>query len=253
MTGRIIVDLRDLQTKRVTAAREDKIASGAQEGSKTAFAELYKLYSRRLYRTIVSITRSPEDAEDALQETFLRVHRAIQTFEGRSSVYSWLTQIAIHSALMTLRKRRSRLEILFDPASNAYAETHGFKLEDSASNPEGLCDLNQRWFQLVQALGRLDESLAGPIRMRIARGASVKEIGRTLNLSEGTVKVRLYRARLRLSAALRSGGRKSEKSFQGLLAVPSPHIERDLDTSYSRSSARNDCQALSLTARGRIN
>lgn len=227
-------------------AGEEKIVTAAQEGLQTAFAELYKMYSRRLYRTIVSITKSPDDAEDALQETFLRVHRAIHTFEGRSSVYSWLTRIAINSALMMLRKRRSRLEILFDLGPAAHADTFGFELEDSAPSPERLCDISQRWARLLQALGGLDESLAGPIRMQIVKGASVKEIGRTLNLTEVTVKVRLHRARLRLSAAYRSADRKREEIRRGLSCNPSPENERDLAVSRTPDYLRRDDSQVSV-------
>ena len=228
---------RNFQTKRLMGTGADKIVSAAQEGSQAAFAELYTMYSRRLYRTIVSITKSPEDAEDALQETFLRVHRAIHTFEGRSSIYSWLMRIAINSALLTLRKRRSRLEILFDPRPAAQADTFGFELEDSAPSPERLCDISQRWVRLLQALGRLDEPLAAPIRMQIIKGASVKEIGRTLNLTEVTVKVRLYRARLRLSAAHRSADRKREEICRGLSSSTSPENEGSCGVAHSRLSA----------------
>jgi RNA polymerase sigma-70 factor, ECF subfamily len=227
MKRRKQADLQDFHTTRVAGTRDARIVSAVQEGSHLAFAELYKLYSRRLYHTIVSITKSPEDAEDALQETFLRVHRAIHTFEGRSSVRSWLTRIAINSALLTLRKRRSRLEVLFDPCPDASSGTYGFEFEDSAPSPERLCDISQRRLRLFQALGTLDEPLAGPIRMQITKGASVKEIGRTLNLTVGNVKVRLHRARLRLSAACRAAERKRRRSFPGFLATSSPGNERE--------------------------
>jgi RNA polymerase sigma-70 factor, ECF subfamily len=210
-------EFRDGHSTRLMGERENKIVSAAQKGSHTAFADLYKLYARRLYYTIFSITKSPEDAEDALQETFLRAHRAIRTFEGRSSVFSWLMRIAVNSALMTLRKRRSRLEILFDPSSDGLADKYSFDLEDSAPGPERLCDMSQRWLRLLQALGELDESLSGPIWMQITKGASVKEIGRTFDLTDVAVKVRLHRARLRLSAACRAVDKRAAKSFKGKL------------------------------------
>jgi len=67
----------------------------AQVESPIAFQNLYALYSSRLYKSIVSITKNPQDAEDALQDTFLRAYVAIDTFEGKSSIYSWLTRIAM--------------------------------------------------------------------------------------------------------------------------------------------------------------
>jgi DNA-directed RNA polymerase specialized sigma24 family protein len=81
------------QTVEQVIAPVDEIVAAAQSGSPAAFGELHSIYSRRLYQTIYSITRNPHDAEEALQDTFLRAYLAIKTFEGKSKVYSWLTRI----------------------------------------------------------------------------------------------------------------------------------------------------------------
>src|ERR1700761_665992 len=91
----------------VTTPIDDTVLA-AKAGSAAAFAELYSTYSRRLFQTILSITRNPHDAEEALQETFLRAYLAIKTFEGKSQIYTWLTRIAVNTALMVLRKKRVR-------------------------------------------------------------------------------------------------------------------------------------------------
>jgi RNA polymerase sigma-70 factor (ECF subfamily) len=179
--------------------RDSEIVTAARTGSPGAFAELHAIYSRRLYNTIIAITKTPEDAEDALQETFLRVHLAIHAFEGRSSLYTWLTQIAINSALRVLRKRRTRPEVLFDPQPDSAAETVSFEIKDSAPNPEQACELRQRQDEVLRAMHKLSACLRGTIRMRMATGWSVKEISQALNISESAVKTRLHRARLRLS------------------------------------------------------
>jgi len=181
----------------------NEVVSAAQAGSPGAFAELYALYSRRLYRTIIAITRNSEDAEDALQETFLRAYLAIQTFEGRSTFYSWLTRIAINSALMLLRRRRARPEVLIDSEPDAPAETICFEFQDPSPTPEQVYVLRHRRVTLVRAIRSLDSSLRRPIQMRITTDSSIKEIGRALNISEAAVKTRLHRARLRLSAICR--------------------------------------------------
>src|SRR3954452_23188228 len=92
--------------KQQVATRDQQLVLAAQSGSSAAFAEIRALYAQRLYRRIALIIRNREDAEDALQDTFLHAYLAIPTFEGRSSIYSWLTRIAINSALMVLRRRR---------------------------------------------------------------------------------------------------------------------------------------------------
>jgi RNA polymerase sigma-70 factor, ECF subfamily len=180
---------------RVDDRRVEEIALAAQAGSPGALAELHAIYSRRLYKTVMSITKHPQDAEDALQETFLRAHLAIHAFEGRSNIYTWLTRIAINSALAILRKRRARPEILFDRQPNAGVETQSFEIRDPAPNPEQNYDLCQRRVRLLRAIHDLDVQLRKPLQMQIAKGLRVKEISQELNLSEAAVKTRLHRAR----------------------------------------------------------
>jgi RNA polymerase sigma-70 factor (ECF subfamily) len=179
----------------------DDIVVADQAGSPAAFAELHSVYSGRLYKTILSITRNPHDAEEALQETFLRAYLAIKTFEGRSKIYTWLTRIAVNSALMALRKQRVRSEVLFDPQPDDRSEAIAFEVKDSAPNPEELCVLHQRQLNTLRAIRRLSPHLQAPIRMQIMREWSIREISRALNISEAAVKSRLYRARQQLSTA----------------------------------------------------
>jgi len=180
-------------------APHDEIVSASEGGSPVTFEELHTIYSRRLYRTIVGITKNPEDAEDALQEAFLRAHLALHTFKGGSSIYSWLTRIAINAALSLLRKRRSRPEISFDIQTHAQSETIFFEVEDCAPNPEDSFDLHQRQLQTLRAIHLLKPGLQAPIRMQLMHGWSLREISLALNISEAAVKTRLHRARRRLS------------------------------------------------------
>ena len=195
--------LLNLGTTDQTIAAIDDVVSAARSGSSEAFRELHVLYSRRLYKTIVAIMKSPQDAEDALQDTFLRAYLAIHKFEGRSNIYSWLTRIAINSALTILRKRRARVEVSFGPHVDGELETLSFEVRDSSPNPEEACELDQRRLETLRAIGRLDPLLQAPIRMQLTHGWSLREISRALNISEASAKSRMYRARQRLSAAHR--------------------------------------------------
>jgi RNA polymerase sigma-70 factor, ECF subfamily len=192
--------LLDHTAERVIAPVDD-IVLAAQAGSPAAFAELYSIYSGRLYRTILSITRNPLDAEEALQETFLQAYLAIKTFEAKSKIYTWLTRIAVNSALMLLRKRRARPEVLFDPQPDDRCETIFFEPKDPAPNPEEAYDLCQRQIKALRAIRRLDPKLRAPIRMQMKHGWSLREISQALNISEAAVKARLYRARQQLSTS----------------------------------------------------
>ena len=183
-----------------------KIVSAPHADGQVALEELHAIYSRRLYRRIVAITKNPDDAEDVLQETFLRAYLARETFEGRASIYSWLTRIAINSALMVLRKRRVRSEFLFDPHPDDRGESISFEFRDSAPNPEELCVLHQHQLKALHALRGLRPHLREPIRMQVTHGWSIREISRTLDISEAAVKSRLHRARQRLSTTYNEEG-----------------------------------------------
>jgi len=187
-------------TKRSVVAGADGVVA-AQVDSPVAFQNLYALYASRLYKSIFRVTKNAQDAEDALQDTFLRAYLAIHTFEGKSSIYSWLTRIAINSALTILRRRRVRPEILFDPQPDPQFESQAFQIKDTALNPEEACYLKQRQVKTRRAIRRLDPQLRAPLRLQLVQGLSVNEISGALNISVATVKARLYRARKRLSEA----------------------------------------------------
>jgi RNA polymerase sigma-70 factor (ECF subfamily) len=184
----------------LASRHKDPLVTAVQAGTPEAFAQLYALYSPRLYRTITVITKNREDAQDALQETFLRAHLRVHAFEGRSSIYSWLSRIAINCALMILRKRRTRPEMLLDPQpDHRRRETTFFEVKDSALNPEDAYDLRQRQTKTLLAIRRLDPKLQEALRMQMKHEWSVKEISQALNISKAAAKSRLYRARQQLA------------------------------------------------------
>jgi len=176
-----------------------ELVAAAKGGSKAAFEELQSRYSRRLYTRIQFITRNHEDAEDALQETFLHAYLALNSFEGRSQFASWLTRIAINSALMVLRRRRIRAEVSFEPPSEPCEPAQAIDVRDTALNPEQLYDLRQRSYCALRAVGNLNISLRTPLTTWIEQECSMKEVARTLGLSLPAVKSRVCRARKQLT------------------------------------------------------
>jgi RNA polymerase sigma-70 factor (ECF subfamily) len=175
------------------------LVAAARAGSNAAFEELQSRYTRRLYRRIISITKNHEDAEDALQDTFLRAYLALNTFEGRSQFASWLTRIAINSALMVLRRRRSRPEVPFEPLPDSGKPSQKVDVRDTALNPEQHYDLRQRSYRALRAIGKLNVNLRTPMTTWIERECSMKEVARTLGLSLPAVKSRMCRARKQLT------------------------------------------------------
>src|ERR1700761_4481348 len=110
--------LSDEEVAREVASHHNLVAA-ARSGSPAAFTQLREICAQRVYRKLLAITKNREDAEDALQDTFLQAYMALHTFEERSSFYTWVTRIAINSALMVLRRRRTRAEISYDGPTDA--------------------------------------------------------------------------------------------------------------------------------------
>lgn len=186
---------------KTSANGDSELVAAARAGSNAAFEELQKRYSHRLYRRIQSITKNREDAEDALQDKFLRAYSALGSFEGRSQFSSWLTRIAINSALMVLRRRRRRAEVSFEPSWESGEVTPAFDLHDTALNPEQLYDLRQRFDCAVREIGKLKINLRTPMTTWIEQECSLREVAQSLDLSLATVKARLFRARRQLTCS----------------------------------------------------
>jgi RNA polymerase sigma-70 factor (ECF subfamily) len=178
--------------------RDEELLRAAKAGSHAAFAELERIHSRHLYRRILSMTKSREDAEDALQDAFLCAYRALPSFEGRSRFSTWLTRIAVNSALMVLRKRRLRQEILVEQRSGIDEDSPSFDVRDDGLSPEQLCDQHQRCEAVLSAVQRLDPILRNALSIRISQENSIEEIAQRLGVSSAAVKARLHRARLLL-------------------------------------------------------
>jgi len=202
-----ISEIRGMKGDEDAASRVLELVGAARAGSNAAFEELQSRYSSRLYRRIQSITRNHEDAEDALQETFLRAYLALDSFEGRSQFASWLTRIAINSALMVLRRRRARAEVPFEPASESGEPVVTIDVRKRTLDPEQLYDLRQRSYCALRAIGRLNDRLRSPMATLIERECSMKEVASTLDLSLAAVKSRVYRARRQLTCSATFGRR----------------------------------------------
>jgi RNA polymerase sigma-70 factor, ECF subfamily len=187
-------------------ARDRGLLLGTKSGSSSAFAELQRTHSRRVYKKILSITRNREDAEDALQDALLSAYLALPSFEGRAKLSSWLTRIGINSALMILRRRRRRPEM---PLEQQDPEGEGacVDVRDDALDPEQIYDQQQRCHAIRCALQGLDAKSRAAMGIRMSGEHSMKKIAQELGVSEASVKARIHRARKRLLgfAAFRAG------------------------------------------------
>lgn len=169
-------------------------------GSGMAFEQLYALHASAIYRVTLSITRDPSDAEDAMQDAFLRAYLNLDKFRNESPFYSWLVRIAINSSLELLRKRRRR-EFLLEDYSDPESDVVTIEVADSRPNPEGSFSLKQTHIRLERSLKVLPKRLRVVAELRILQEQSIHEISAILGISQNAAKSRLHRARKRIASA----------------------------------------------------
>ena len=179
---------------------EGQLLASAKSGQAAAFAELCQPHAEKILRATYRITKNREDAEDAVQDSFLKALLHIEHFAGRSSFSTWLTSIVINSALMILRKRRNSCEIPGEDSRDSGAVGWCQEIEDSAANPEKQY-LAQERERLVRSVIRgLRPGSRGVLEMKHFQDYSVEEIARMEGISVGAVKARLFHAGMALRA-----------------------------------------------------
>ena len=195
---------------------ERTLLDQARVGNHEAFETLIKHYDKKILRLTFRITGNREDADDALQESFMKAYLNLGLFHGDSRFYTWLARIAVNEALTKLRKHVNHRQVSLE-------ENPPQCFVDSAETPEQRCARAERRRLLSQAVEELEPSLRAAIALRYGDELSNAEIGRRLNLSVPAVKSRLMRARMRLrqqlwqhvdGGAVRHGRRRGPLEFR---------------------------------------
>lgn len=171
-------------------------------GDRAEFARLVDAYSAPIYRLGLKILGNPQDAEDVLQNTFLNALTHLSSFEGRSSLSTWLYRIASNEALMQIRRKRKNVSIedLQTEGSDEGILPEIFM--DWSALPESELITEESKAKLDEAVSKLPESLRLVFVLRDVEGVSIKETAEILNLTETNVKTRLLRARMALREQL---------------------------------------------------
>ena len=183
------------------ALGDDALVLAAQTGDEGAFTELWIRHSEMVLRVLMRVTKNREDAEDALQEAFLKAFAHLGTFESRAKFSTWLIRIAVNSGLMILRRQRSRPTVSID--SQFDGETwKQWDVEDRTLDIEGSYLRAERAGFIESAMNRLRPSLSDVIRHQLLNGCSVAETAERQGLTVGATKSRLVRARNALRESL---------------------------------------------------
>lgn len=198
----------------VSGFDESALVARAQSGDMTAFSELVQHYDRRVFRMAKQITQNDDDAEDVLQETFLKAYTHLGDFHGNSKFYTWLVRIAVNEALMKLRKRRSDRTVPLDEPIDTGEDEVVREIAVWDQNPEDTYSREELAEVLDQAIQSLKPTYRTVFILRDIEEMSIEETAEALGLSISAVKSRLLRARLQLREKLtRQFKRKGDDAF----------------------------------------
>src|SRR5271165_3942297 len=186
-----------------TVAKEDEhlLVAAAKGGDLSAFNELVSRYERKIFRLTMNITRNREDAEDAMQDAFLKSYSHLKTFQGDSRFYTWLVRIAANEALMRLRKRRPGQFSLDEPIEGD-EDLMPRELQDWGPGPEQRFAQTEMREILSSVIDELEPEYRTVFVLRDIEELSTEETADAVGISVPAVKSRLLRARLKLRQKL---------------------------------------------------
>lgn len=181
---------------------ESALVARAKAGDDLAFTELVNHYERRIFRLAKHITQSDEDAEDVLQESFMKAYGNLESFQGNSKFYTWLVRIAVNEALMKLRKRKSDKTVSLDEQLDTGEDTVVREIAVWDETPEQKYSQDEMRGILDEAVSSLEPIYRVVFQLRDVDELSTEETAEALGISIPAVKSRLLRARLQLREKL---------------------------------------------------
>jgi len=196
---------------------ESALVAQAKAGDQNAFAELVNRYERKIYRLAKNITRNDEDAEDVLQDAFLKAYTHLDNFKGDSKFYTWIVRIAVNEALMRLRKRKTDRTVPLDEPVELGEETVQREIAVWEDNPEQQYS-QEEWRRILdEAVESLKPDFRTVFVLRDIEELSTEETAETLGISVPAVKSRLLRARLALRETLTRQFKRKGENLLGYL------------------------------------
>src|SRR3984885_5737275 len=234
---------------RAVASDDLELVHACKKGDVAAFEKLVKRYDRRLLRISQTVTRNREDAEDAVQEAFLKAFQNLAAFREDSQFSTWLIRITVNQSLMKLRKHHTQKEVSLDEDFQADGRVVPLDVPDRAPNPEQLCWASELREILVRTVEELRPILRTVFVLRDVEGLSIAQTAQKLNLSQAAVKARLWRVRLHLRERLNRYFAErttltpeeldsTSRGTKKLIALFAECLRSSIPRSYSTSIAR---------------
>jgi RNA polymerase sigma-70 factor (ECF subfamily) len=176
-----------------SAATDEVLVAAAKLRDHHAFVELWTRHSRKAFNVAYRVTGNQDDAEDAIQDAWMKAYMHLDTFDGRAKFSTWLTRIAINSSLMILRRKRARSETSMEIKDGDTGQH--WEVADQTKNVEELYARHERVEHLKRAICRLHPTLRNVVEIRQSNDRSVKEVAALAGISVAATKSRLLRAR----------------------------------------------------------
>ena len=183
-------------------SEEMQLVRRAKRGDVQAFEELVRRYDRNVFRIAQHITQNREDAEDVVQEAFLKAYRNLAKFQEQSKFYTWLVRIAVNEALMKLRRKKPGRTVSLDEEIKTEDDSLPREVADWSPNPEQMYNQAELRDILTRTIQGLPSGFRTVFVLRDVEGLSTEETAEALELSIPAVKSRLLRARLQLRERL---------------------------------------------------
>jgi RNA polymerase sigma-70 factor, ECF subfamily len=193
---------------------ESVLVDAARKGDIGAFESLVKRYDRNVFRIAQHITQNREDAEDVVQDAFLKAYQNLGQFQGQSKFYTWLVRIAVNEALMRLRKRKTDKTVSMDDEVETEEGSMPREFADWSPDPEQQFRQSELNDILARSIQGLPSSFRTVFALRDVEGLSTEETAEMLGLSVPAVKSRLLRARLQLRERLSKHFKKRKRGEQ---------------------------------------
>ena len=196
------------------SADETILVAQSRAGDTAAFGELVRRYEGKIFRLAQHVTQNREDAEDVLQETFMKAYEHLDQFQGNSKFYTWIVRIAVNQALMKLRRRKTDKSVSLDETIDTGEDTMVREIAAWDEDPEQRFSRDELGGILDTAVKSLEPPYRSVFVLRDIDELSTEETAEALGLSVPAVKSRLLRARLQLREKLtRYFKRKGDDAF----------------------------------------
>lgn len=182
---------------------DGELVKRAQQGDKASFDVLVSKYQRKLFRLVLRFVHNQTEAEDVVQETFIKAYRALHQFRGDSAFYTWIYRIGINTARNFLDNRGRRVPTSTDmTAEQVESFSEGENLRD-INTPESVLASKQIAETVNLAMSELPDDLRSALMLREIDGLSYEEIATAMGCPIGTVRSRIFRARDAVAIRLR--------------------------------------------------